>query len=145
MATPWLAIASAASKLLAGIFGHRGAKRQMENQMLAANVGENFLKSNLLENALHGYGEALTASQRSGGFFQNALQSGFNNLAADLRMAQFNRGQQMAQIAANLTASRTSLLMNGVEAALGIAADYESFRRNKKIDSFLDEWNGGYP
>jgi hypothetical protein len=142
MATPWLPIASTAARMLSGLFGYGGAKRQARMQGLQSDIQDNFVRSNLLTSAAQGYGDALASSARAGGHSSGAFQSGFNNLAADLRMAQFNRSQRMAQISSQLGAARTSLLTDGASALFTGISNYKQKKQGRKMLSLMEQMSG---
>jgi hypothetical protein len=125
-----LSIAVAASKLGLGFLQARTGRRQAKNAAIQANVDGSFARENIWRNAAAGLGNALVSSRRAGGFASGALSGGLNNLAADLRMAQFNSLQQSAAARAAKSAASLSLLGAGIDSALGL---YGNYRANKMV------------
>jgi hypothetical protein len=116
-----ITIALVAAKALGGIFGNRTAKRQAQTQQLQASVTSNLARSNLLRNAVAGYGQSLVAANRSGGFSPGAFSSSFSNLAADLRQIDHNHAAQNQQALATASAGRMSLLNSAIGAFTTLA------------------------
>jgi hypothetical protein len=143
---PWLLAAEAGAKIWSGFLGSKAAKRQAQNQALGADIQRNVIRSNLFQQGIRGYGDALQASQRAGGFGPGAFNSSFGNLAADLRTAQYNWQQQRAQAASAMGAARLSLLTTAADAALGFAKGHRADKRLAKmerdINSLLDRYGG---
>lgn len=119
-----ITIALVAAKALGGIFGNRAAKRQAQIQQLQASVTSNLARSNLLRNAVAGYGQSLVAANRSGGFSPGALSSSFSNMAADLRQIDYNQAAQNQQALATASAGRMSLLNSAIGAFTTLAGSY---------------------
>jgi hypothetical protein len=119
-----LSLALPATKILGGIFGHRAAKRQAQNRMLQASITSNLAQSNILRNATAGYGKALVAANRAGGFSPGAFSSSFSNLATDLWQTMQNRNAQDQQALATASAGRMSLLNGALGAFSDLATGY---------------------
>jgi hypothetical protein len=119
----------ALAKLYGGLVKSRAQRRQAQNMASMADIQGNFVKSNLYADAGEGFGSALLASNRAGGFDPSALSGGFSNLASDLRTAQFNLAQGSATSAARKSASRMSLIGSIMDAGL----DYSTGTREDKL------------
>jgi hypothetical protein len=105
------------------------------------------VKSNLYSDAIEGLGNALLASNRAGGFESSAFSGGFNNLASDLRTAQFNLEQGQATASAKKSAARMSLLESAIDTGFGFTGGMKESKLQRKladkIRSAYDIWNGG--
>jgi hypothetical protein len=139
------------AKIASGIFGSRAAKRQSQSKMLQASIVSNLAQAKAFGGATSGYGGALVAANRSGGFSPNAFSTSWNNVAADFRQIGFNRMAQEQQALATASAGRMSLLNSSTGALFDVATDYlgshktspaASYRPTPNLQSkFIDqEW-----
>jgi hypothetical protein len=118
------------------------------NAASTANIQNSFVKSNLYADATNALGNAMLASNRAGGVAPSALSGGFNNLASDLRTANFNHQQQLLGAAAQKANARMSLLGS----VMGTAFDFLGKKNNYgnqgrlslwgKVDEFLPKTGG---
>jgi hypothetical protein len=125
-------IVNAVAKLFGGIAASRAHRRAAANAATAINMQNNFIKSNLYSDAIGGYGHSLLASAHSGGFDPQAFNGGFSDLAADLRTAQFNAQQRIFESSAQKSAARTSLIMSGLDAAMGHYWEHRDYKKDKR-------------
>jgi hypothetical protein len=126
-----LTIALAATKMLGGIFANRASKRQAKNQLLQSSIASNLAQVNALQNATIGYGRALVAANRSGGFAPGVFSTSFSNLAADLRRIFTNQLAQNNGALANASVGRMSLLGNAMNVFGNLAGSYLSSQMPK--------------
>jgi hypothetical protein len=124
-----LTTALVGAQVLGGIFGNRAAQRQSRDQVLRASISSNLARSQLLRNATAGYGGALLAANRSGGFSPGSLSASFSNLAADLRQIEYNQNAANQGALATASAGRMSLLNSTVGALTTAIAGRRNFKK----------------
>lgn len=139
-----ITIALIVAKIASGIFGSRAAKRQSQNQILQSVISSNLVQANALRNATTNYGSALATANRSGGFSPNALSTGWNNLAADLSQAEFNRVAQTQTALAGGSAGRISLLNASIGAVSDLAGDYFTAPVTKSSSPLASSFSSSY-
>jgi hypothetical protein len=126
-----LTIGLAAAKIIGGIFGSRTASRQAQNLQIQAAITSNLAKANILRNAMAGYGSALLAANRAGGFSPGTLSNSFSNLAADLQQIAYNQSAQEQKALAVASAGHMSLIGNTLDAFSAVAGDHLKSRKTK--------------
>jgi hypothetical protein len=145
--TTTLSALKALAKLYGGLVKSRAQRRQAANAALAESIQDAFVKSNLYSDAIGGLGNALLTSNRAGGFESSAFSGGFNNLASDLRTAQFNLEQGLVTASAKKSAARMSLLDSGISIGLGFTGGMKESKLQRKLADKIrgayDIWNGG--
>jgi hypothetical protein len=133
----------AVAKLYKGLIKSRAEKRQAETEALTTNIQNNFVKSNLYSDAIGDYGSILQASNRAGGFAPGVLSGGFNDLASDLRTAQFNQQKGLASANALKSESRMSLIGGAIDAGLGYWKDlYDADKSPPKLSKWWRMFKG---
>jgi hypothetical protein len=110
-------IGSSVGKIFKGILGKSQADREADLTNLKGSIENNLARSNLLGNFTQSYGDALVAANRAGGYSPGTFSGSFNNLAADMRQANYNQ-QAAADTAQSTREAGSASLMDGISEGL---------------------------